>query len=130
MLMVRAVTAVGVSPSAEVSIKTAPCSPPRDPEATAESTQLFLHWKKPAEMGPNVTVLKYMVNYGRTEKKVRWEQVESGGETVTISNLQPQTSYTIRVLCECGPHGNSKKSQSYCQHQSAKKPKGRHQTIL
>lgn len=109
-IKVTAVTAVGVGPAVEENFKTMPCSPPRNLRATATSRKISLHWDRPEEVGQNVQILNYILRYGRTQKKVQWEGKVTGCEEMVIFGLQPETSYTVRVLCDCGPNGKSRKS--------------------
>lgn len=108
-IKVRAVTAVGVGPAAEGDFKTKPCSPPRDLKAEADSTDITLSWNKPEDVGLDVKILSYIVRY-RREEQVRWDEQQADSEKAVISELQPQTSYIVRVLCNCGANGKSKKS--------------------
>ncbi|KAF3857674.1 hypothetical protein F7725_010875 [Dissostichus mawsoni] len=111
MFRCRAETPVGAGPANEVSgsIKTLPCSPPG--KLHVES----LTWEKPAELGQDVHVLSYIVEYAKPDQQVKeedlhWEQMMAGAEKAIISGLQPETEYAVRVRCDCGAAGRSKES--------------------
>ncbi|KAF3698534.1 Neoverrucotoxin subunit alpha [Channa argus] len=119
MFRSRAVTSVGVGPANEVSgsIKTLPCSPPGKPKVEADSTEISVSWEKPAELGQDVHILSYMVEYATTDNRVKeedleWKQMVSTVEHVIISGLQPKTEYVVRVRCDCGEVGRSKEHVS------------------
>ncbi|KAG7231955.1 hypothetical protein INR49_010064 [Caranx melampygus] len=67
----RAVTSVGVGPVLEVSgsTKTLPCSPPGKPQVESNSSEISVIWQKPAELGQDVQVLSYMVEYAQTHSE-------------------------------------------------------------
>ncbi|XP_040002039.1 cytolytic toxin-alpha-like [Xiphias gladius] len=113
----RAVTSVGVGPANEVSgsSKTLPCSPPGKFQVEPNSSEISASWQKPAELGRDVQVLSYMVEYaqrdkGLKNKDLQWKQTMSRAEKVVISGLQSETEYVVRVRCDCGVAGGSKES--------------------
>ncbi|KAM8728155.1 uncharacterized protein AB9X84_001550 isoform 1-T2 [Acanthopagrus schlegelii] len=115
----RAVTSVGVGPANEVtgSIKTSPCSPPGEPQVEPNSGEISVSWDKPAELGQDVQILSYIVEYAKTDSKVKeedlqWSQMMLIAEQTIISGLQPETEYVVRVRCDCGEDGLSKESIS------------------
>ncbi|XP_073347811.1 uncharacterized protein [Pagrus major] len=115
----RAVTSVGIGPASEVSgsIKTLPCSPPGKPQVEPNSSEISVSWDKPAELGHNVQILSYIVEYAKTDSGVReedlqWNQKMSKTEETIISGLQSETEYVFRVRCDCGEAGRSKESIS------------------
>nr|XP_046263751.1 uncharacterized protein LOC124069072 [Scatophagus argus] len=119
MFRCRAVTSVGVGPANEVtgSVKTLPCSPPGKPQAESNSSEISVSWEKPAEVGQDVQILSYIVEYAKTDNKRReedlqWSQMMSIAEKAIISGLQSETDYIVRVRCDCGGAGRSKESIS------------------
>ncbi|KAM7379836.1 hypothetical protein PAMP_005356 [Pampus punctatissimus] len=117
MFRCRAVTSVGVGPTSEVSgpIKTLPCSPPGKPQVETNSSEISVSWEKPAEVGQDVHILSYIVEYLQTDKvaeeeHLQWNQMVSGAEKGIISGLHPETEYAVRVWCDCGVAGRSKES--------------------
>ncbi|XP_005751420.1 uncharacterized protein LOC102194809 [Pundamilia nyererei] len=109
----RAVTSAGVGPDNQVSIKTLPCSPPGKPRLEPNLTEISVSWEKPAELGEDVQILSYIVEYSKTddnEEALQWNQKESAGEKVILSGLQTDTEYAVRVRCDCGSAGRSKES--------------------
>ncbi|XP_053294097.1 uncharacterized protein LOC128454663 [Pleuronectes platessa] len=115
----RAVTSVGVGPVNEVSgtIRTLPCSPPGEPRVEPHSSEITVSWQRPAELGQDVHVLSYIVEYAQADKvrkgeNLQWNQTMSGAEEVIISELQLETEYVVRVRCDCGGAGRSKESIS------------------
>ncbi|XP_049930405.1 uncharacterized protein LOC126408774 [Epinephelus moara] len=117
MFRCRAVTSAGVGPANEVSgsIKTLPCSPPGKPQVEPTSSEISVSWEKPAELGQNVHILSYIVEYAKKdnslkEEDLQWSQKTAGAERVIISGLQPETEYVVRVRCDCGEAGRSKES--------------------
>nr|XP_046264508.1 uncharacterized protein LOC124069392 [Scatophagus argus] len=119
MFRCRAVTSVGVGPANEVtgSVKTLPCSPPGKPQAESNSSEISVSWEKPAEVGQDVQILSYIVEYAKTDNKRReedlqWNQMMSIAEKTIISGLQSETDYIVRVRCDCGGAGRSKESIS------------------
>lgn len=111
----RAVTSAGVGPANVISdaIKTLPCSPPGKPRLEPNSTEISVSWEKPAELGEDVQILSYMVEYSKTdenEEALQWNQTKSAGEKVILSGLQTETEYAVRVRCDCGSAGRSKES--------------------
>ncbi|XP_030258574.1 uncharacterized protein LOC115572542 [Sparus aurata] len=116
----RAVTSVGVGPANEFSgsIKTLPCSPPGKPQVEPNSSEISVSWSKPAELGQGVQILSYIVEYAKTDSRVKeedlqWNQKMSKTEKTIISGLQPETEYVVRVRCDCGEAGRSKESISF-----------------
>uniref|UniRef100_A0A3B4WFK5 Stonustoxin subunit alpha-like n=1 Tax=Seriola lalandi dorsalis TaxID=1841481 RepID=A0A3B4WFK5_SERLL len=113
----RAVTSVGVGPINEVnaSIKTLPCSPPGKPQVEPNSSEISVSWQKPAELGQDVQIWSYIVEYAQTVKEVKeedlqWKQKMSRAEKAIISGLQSETEYAVRIRCDCGLVGRSKES--------------------
>ncbi|XP_045908976.1 uncharacterized protein LOC123973133 isoform X2 [Micropterus dolomieu] len=119
MFRCRAVTSAGVGPANEVSgsIKTLPCSPPGELQVEPNSSEISVSWEKPAELGQDVQILSYIVEYAKTdngvkEEDLQWKQMMSRAEKAIISGLQPETEYVVRVRCDCGEAGRSKESIS------------------
>ncbi|XP_038574940.1 uncharacterized protein LOC119902684 isoform X2 [Micropterus salmoides] len=119
MFRCRAVTSAGFGPANEVSgsIKTLPCSPPGKPQVDPNSSEISVSWEKPAELGQDVQILSYIVEYAKTdngvkEEDLQWKQMMSRAEKAIISGLQPETEYVVRVRCDCGAAGRSKESIS------------------
>ncbi|XP_062392824.1 uncharacterized protein LOC134080409 [Sardina pilchardus] len=109
LIRCRAVTSAGVGPASEVSVKTLPCSPPGKPQVIeANSSDITVSWMKPADIGQGVQTLSYIVEYAKTG--LQWNKQESNRERATISGLQAETNYTVRVSCDCGVAGRSKES--------------------
>ncbi|XP_053294096.1 uncharacterized protein LOC128454662 [Pleuronectes platessa] len=115
----RAVTSVGVGPVNEVSgtIRTLPCSPPGEPRVEPNSSEITVSWQRPAELGQDVHVLSYIVEYAQADKvrkaeDLQWNRTMSGAEKVIISELLSETEYVVRVRCDCGGAGRSKESIS------------------
>ncbi|CAB1426558.1 unnamed protein product [Pleuronectes platessa] len=115
----RAVTSVGVGPVNEVSgtIRTLPCSPPGEPRVEPHSSEITVSWQRPAELGQDVHVLSYIVEYAQADnvgkaEDLQWNQTMSESEEVIISELQLETEYVVRVTCDCGGAGTSKESIS------------------
>ncbi|KAK1879174.1 Stonustoxin subunit alpha, partial [Dissostichus eleginoides] len=104
MFRCRAETPVGAGPANEVSgsIKTLPCSPPGKLHVESTSREISVSWEKPAELGQDVHVLSYIVEYAKQDQHVKeedlhWEQMMAGAEKAIISGLQPETEYAVRV---------------------------------
>ncbi|XP_035860744.1 uncharacterized protein LOC116037153 [Sander lucioperca] len=117
MFRCRAVTSVGVGPANEVSgsTKTLPCSPPGKPRVEPNSREISVSWEKPAELGRDVHILSYIVEYAKTdngmkEEELQWNEMMVGTEKAIISELQSETEYVVRVRCDCGEAGRSKES--------------------
>ncbi|XP_059201269.1 uncharacterized protein LOC131980987 [Centropristis striata] len=112
----RAVTSTGVGPASEVSgsVKTLPCSPPGKPQVEPNSSEISVSWEKPAQLGQDVHILSYIVEYAKTvnEEDLQWNQMVLRGEKAIISGLQSETEYVVRVRCDCGVAGRSKESIS------------------
>ncbi|XP_029930637.1 uncharacterized protein LOC115375364 [Myripristis murdjan] len=113
----RAVCSVGKGPASDVSgpITTLPTSPPGKLQADPNSNELSVSWEKPAEIGKGVNILSYIVEYVKTapgvkHEELEWNQIVSQDEKATISGLQPETEYAVRVRCDCGVAGRSKES--------------------
>ncbi|XP_029308521.1 uncharacterized protein LOC115021931 [Cottoperca gobio] len=113
----RAVTSVGVGPASEVSgcITTLPCSPPGKPQVELNSSEISVSWEKPAELGRDVHVWSYIVEYAEPDHKVKeedlqWKQMMARAEKLIISGLRSETQYAVRVRCDCGVAGISKES--------------------
>ncbi|KAK1879228.1 Receptor-type tyrosine-protein phosphatase F [Dissostichus eleginoides] len=86
MFRCRAETPVG-GPANEVSgsIKTLPCSPPGKLHVESTSREIYVSWEKPAELGQDVHVLSYIVEYAKPDQQVKeedlhWEQMMAGAE--------------------------------------------------
>ncbi|KAJ4918564.1 hypothetical protein JOQ06_000759 [Pogonophryne albipinna] len=117
MFRCRAETLVGAGPANEVSgsIQTLPCSPPGRLHVESTSREISVSWEKPAELGQDVHVLSYIVEYAEPDHQVKeedlhWEQMMRRTEKAIISGLQPETEYAVRVRCDCGAAGRSKGS--------------------
>ncbi|XP_034008633.1 uncharacterized protein LOC117500050 [Trematomus bernacchii] len=117
MFRCRAETPVGAGPANELSgsIQTLPCSPPGKLHVESTSGEISVSWEKPAELGQDVHVLSYIVEYAEPDQQVKeedlhWEQMKAGAEKAIISGLQPETEYAVRVRCDCGAAGRSKES--------------------
>uniref|UniRef100_UPI0037E7B441 uncharacterized protein n=1 Tax=Semicossyphus pulcher TaxID=241346 RepID=UPI0037E7B441 len=120
MFRCRAVTTVGVGPANQVSgpIQTLPCSPPGKPQVEPNSSEISVSWKKPAELGQDVHIFSYIMEYAKTgktvssvnEEELQWNQMMTGAEKAIISGLQSETEYVVRVRCDCGVAGRSKES--------------------
>ncbi|XP_054452366.1 uncharacterized protein LOC129089054 [Anoplopoma fimbria] len=117
MFRCRAVTSAGVGPANEVSgsIKTLPCSPPGKPRVEPNSSEISVSWEKPAELGQDVHILSYIVEYAKTdngvkEEDLQWNQMMSTAEKAIISGLHSEPEYVVRVRCDCGVAGRSKES--------------------
>ncbi|XP_053186858.1 neoverrucotoxin subunit alpha-like [Scomber japonicus] len=78
MFRCRAETSVGVGPAGEVSgpIKTLPCSPPGKPQVETNSSEITVSWEKPAEIGQDVHILSYIVEYAQTDKEMKDEDLQ------------------------------------------------------
>ncbi|XP_067462996.1 uncharacterized protein [Thunnus thynnus] len=121
MFRCRAVTSVGVGPAGELSgsIKTLPCSPPKKPQVETNSSEISVSWEKPAEIGQDVHILNYIMEYAQTDKGMKdedlqWSQMVSRAEKGIISGLQSETEYAVRIRCDCGGAGRSKESITVC----------------
>ncbi|XP_051808949.1 uncharacterized protein LOC127535327 [Acanthochromis polyacanthus] len=117
MFRCRAVTSAGIGPANVVSdsIKTLPCSPPGEPHVEANSCEISVSWKKPAELGQDVQILSYILEFAQTDNKgkqedLQWKQMKTTAEEAIISGLQSETGYAVRVRCDCGVDGKSKES--------------------
>ena len=81
------------------------------------SSEITVSWQRPAELGQDVHVLSYIVEYAQTDnvlkgEDLQWNQTMSGAEKLIISELPPETEYVVRVRCDCGVAGRSKESIS------------------
>ncbi|XP_078121146.1 uncharacterized protein LOC144527130 isoform X2 [Sander vitreus] len=117
MLRCRAVTSVGVGPAGEVSgsIKTLPCSPPGKPQVEPNSSEFSVSWEKPAELGRDVHIFSYIVEYTKTdngikEEDLQWNKIMARTNRAIISGLQSETEYVVQIRCDCGVAGRSKES--------------------
>uniref|UniRef100_A0A8C6SIZ6 Fibronectin type-III domain-containing protein n=1 Tax=Neogobius melanostomus TaxID=47308 RepID=A0A8C6SIZ6_9GOBI len=112
-IRVRAVTDLGVGPAAapKTSIRTLPYAPPEDLTGTASDTEIRVQWRRP-QVGQGENIPRYIVEYGETQEKIQWKREQSQSEEMMISGLQPETTYSIRVLCDCGEHGMSRESST------------------
>ncbi|XP_034410679.1 uncharacterized protein LOC117746028 [Cyclopterus lumpus] len=109
----RAVTSAGVGPANEVSgsIKTLPCSPPGEPQVEADSGGISVSWEKPAELGQDVHIMSYILEYAKPDNEdLQWNQTMSTAEKAFISGLHSGTEYVVKVRCDCGLAGKSKES--------------------
>ncbi|XP_028328906.1 uncharacterized protein LOC114479436 [Gouania willdenowi] len=111
----RAVTSVGVGPANQVSARTFPCSPPDKLCVEANSHEISVSWEKPAELGQDVLILSYIVEYatstnGEQVEDNQWKQMMATSESTILTGLQAETKYIIRVTCDCGADGRSKPS--------------------
>ncbi|XP_028328301.1 uncharacterized protein LOC114479060 [Gouania willdenowi] len=111
----RTVTSVGVGPANEVSARTFPCSPPVKLCVEANSHKISVSWEKPAELGQDVLILSYIVEYatstnGEQVEDNQWKQTMATSESTILTGLQAETKYIIRVTCDCGADGRSKPS--------------------
>ncbi|KAM4551212.1 uncharacterized protein PAE49_015074 [Odontesthes bonariensis] len=113
----RAVTPLGVGPAFVVSdpIKTSPCSPPGSLQVESNSCEISVSWKKPAEVGQDVQIIGYIVEFAETDGEVKaedlqWKQMTTTDEKAIISELQSETEYAVRVRCDCGEAGRSRES--------------------
>ncbi|KAF3857728.1 hypothetical protein F7725_010929 [Dissostichus mawsoni] len=81
MFRCRAETPVGVGPANEVSgsIKTLPCSPPGKLHVESISREISVSWEKPAELGQDVHVLSYIVEYAKPDQQVK-EEISTGSK--------------------------------------------------
>ncbi|XP_034418547.1 verrucotoxin subunit beta-like [Cyclopterus lumpus] len=100
----RAVTSAGVGPANEVngSIKTLPCSPPGEPQVEAHSGEISVSWEKPAELGQDVHIMSYIVEYAKTDnggkdEDLQWNQTMSRAEKTFISGLHSGTEYVVKT---------------------------------
>ncbi|KAM4557389.1 neoverrucotoxin subunit beta-like [Fundulus diaphanus] len=64
----RAMASAGIGPANKINdpIKTLPCSPPGECQVEPNSSEISLSWEKPAELGPDVQILSYIVEYAST----------------------------------------------------------------
>ncbi|XP_069026099.1 neoverrucotoxin subunit alpha-like [Embiotoca jacksoni] len=98
----RAVTLAGVWPVSAVSdsIKTLPCCPPGEPQVEANSCDISVVWKKPADLGQDVQISSYILEYAKTDNEVKeelkWKQIRAKRESGIISGLQSETKYAVR----------------------------------
>ncbi|XP_072553867.1 uncharacterized protein [Paramormyrops kingsleyae] len=110
----KAVCPAGVSLTSEAdSIKTLPTSPPGKPRQTyVESEEIVVTWTKPVIVGNGVSIENYVVEYRNkeNENKSDWKKKTSKGEVYKITGLQPDTTYHVRITCNCGESGQSKES--------------------
>ncbi|XP_072220245.1 uncharacterized protein [Leuresthes tenuis] len=113
----RAVTSAGVGPAFVVSdpIKTLPCSPPGNLQVDSNSCEISVGWEKPAEVGQDVQIIGYIVEFvetadGSKAEDLQWNQTMSRGEKAIISSLQSETEYAVRVRVDCGADGKSRES--------------------
>uniref|UniRef100_A0A8C6U4Q1 Fibronectin type-III domain-containing protein n=1 Tax=Neogobius melanostomus TaxID=47308 RepID=A0A8C6U4Q1_9GOBI len=95
----------------KIGLKAPPCAPPENLTGTASSTVIRVRWKGP-KLGKGVNINGYIVEYGQTQKKIQWKTEQSQSEEILIPGLQPETTYSIRVLCDCGEQGISRESSS------------------
>ncbi|KAM9349493.1 stonustoxin subunit alpha-like [Symphorus nematophorus] len=109
MFRCRAETSVGVGPANEVSgsIKTLPCSPPGKPQVGPNSSEMSVSWDKPAELGQDVQILSYIVEYAKTdngvkEEDLQWKQMMSRAEKGSTDSFhtgtkEPHTAQSKRT---------------------------------
>uniref|UniRef100_A0A4W6EWI3 Fibronectin type-III domain-containing protein n=1 Tax=Lates calcarifer TaxID=8187 RepID=A0A4W6EWI3_LATCA len=119
MFRCRAECSAGVGPAKEICdcIKTLPTSPPINLLVESTSRKISVVWERPVEVGPGIHSLSYIVEYTKTDKKVKcddlhWNQMVSSVESAEIDGLEPGTDYAVRVRCECGVDGRSGESRS------------------
>ncbi|XP_078272193.1 uncharacterized protein LOC144602944 [Rhinoraja longicauda] len=116
----RAVTKVGVSKASE-SCKsfTRPASPPGNPVFQDCSPNPTLHWDRPSQIGADVNIIRYSIEY-REEPLVNfdmkggsWEEVKTTDTQCyyRLEGLKPTTVYRVRVSAECGKTGSSAASE-------------------
>ncbi|XP_078251936.1 uncharacterized protein LOC144591790, partial [Rhinoraja longicauda] len=116
----RAVTKVGVSRASE-SYKsfTRPANPPGNPVFQDCSPNPTLHWDRPSQIGADVNIIRYSIEY-REEPLVNfnmkggsWEEVKTTGTQCyyRLEGLKPTTVYRVRVSAECGKTGSSAASE-------------------
>ncbi|XP_039671106.1 LOW QUALITY PROTEIN: uncharacterized protein LOC120568004 [Perca fluviatilis] len=117
MFRCRAVTSIGVGPANEVtgSTKTLPCSTPGKPRVEPNSREISVSWEKPAGLGKYVHILSYIVEYAKTDNRMKeedlqWNKMMAEAEKAIISELQSETEYVVRVRCDCGEAGRGKES--------------------
>ncbi|KAM9321734.1 verrucotoxin subunit beta-like [Pholidichthys leucotaenia] len=112
----RAIISAGVGPASKVSIRTEPCSPPGKPHVEPYEREILVSWKKPAEIGQNVQIIGYIVEYTTIPEEdlnveaLQWNQVRSITEKVIISELEPGTEYLVRLFWDFGAGSRSKES--------------------
>ncbi|KAJ4918542.1 hypothetical protein JOQ06_004175 [Pogonophryne albipinna] len=87
------VTVSGLSPNTD---------PPGRLHVESTSREISVSWEKPAELGQDVHVLSYIVEYAKPDHQVKeedlhWEQMMAGAEKAIISGLQPETEYAVRA---------------------------------
>ncbi|XP_035987106.1 uncharacterized protein LOC110367889 [Fundulus heteroclitus] len=118
MFRCRAVASAGVGPANEINdpIKTLPCSPPGECQVEPNYSKISLSWEKPAELGSDVQILSYIVEYASTANSsevegLLWNQTRSSGQKAIISGLHSETQYAVRVRCDCGGAGRSKENK-------------------
>ncbi|XP_078251053.1 uncharacterized protein LOC144590064 [Rhinoraja longicauda] len=116
----RAVTKVGVSKASE-SYKsfTRPASPPGNPVFQDCSPIPTLHWNRPSQIGADVNIIRYSIEYREeplvnfNKKGGSWEEVKTTGTQCyyRLEGLKPMTDYRVRVTAECGKTGSSAASE-------------------
>ncbi|XP_072574573.1 uncharacterized protein [Paramormyrops kingsleyae] len=111
----KAVCPAGVSLTSDESdsIKTLPTSPPGKPRQTyVGSEEITVTWTKPVIVGNGVSIENYVVEYRNkeNENKSDWKKKTGKGEVYKITELQPDTTYDVRITCNCGESGQSKES--------------------
>ncbi|XP_078251051.1 uncharacterized protein LOC144590061 [Rhinoraja longicauda] len=112
----RAVTKVGVSKASE-SYKsfTRPASPPGNPDFQDCSPNPTLHWDRPSQIGADVNIIRYSIEYREeplvnfNKKGGSWEEVKTTDTQCyyRLEGLKPTTVYRFRVSAECGKTGSS-----------------------
>ncbi|KAG9331449.1 hypothetical protein JZ751_019141, partial [Albula glossodonta] len=115
----RAVCPVGVSPVSEESssVKTLPTNPPCAPYLTDyDITKLTVAWKKPTIVGSGVYINHYIVEYRNIcedqETAAKWTERTCKDESCRVTGLQADSTYVVRVSCDCGAAGKSRESET------------------
>ncbi|XP_078251127.1 uncharacterized protein LOC144591088 [Rhinoraja longicauda] len=116
----RAVTKVGVSKASE-SYKsfTRPASPPGNPVFQDCSPNPTLHWDRPSQIGADVNIIRYSIEYREeplanfNKKGGSWEEVKTTDTQCSyrLEGLKPTTVYRVRVSAECRKTGSSAASE-------------------
>ncbi|XP_068196990.1 verrucotoxin subunit beta-like [Antennarius striatus] len=101
MFRCRAATSFGVGPANEINrpIQTLPCSPPGQPQVDPNTGEILVTWEKPAELGQDVKILGYILEYAKTgsEGNLQWNHMTSTAEKAIFSGIESETEYVIRM---------------------------------